>query len=679
MKNFITQYLQFCPKTGRFLGFGKLNGLSRLLFPLIGIAAMVWVLIRVIPKPSRITYPCVRTAMPIASGFIGYLAMLALSGVAFFRSKKSIRYYPVFFLAAFVVFGISGSYLANQTTGQPTVNNTVIPNQPMGTAKGIFPGRVVWVHDSTAVNQNCVANKQNHGWFMSENMNQPAVDKMLSSALQNISGTTSDSAAWRMIFQFHNNTRGKGTVNYKTGEKIFIKMNATSGWSGNFNTSDLSVTYNGSYGISETSEATVLAVFKQLVNVVGVAQSDIYIGDPMKHIYKHLYDVWHAAYPNIHYLDNSYSTLGREKVAIGTTAIIHYSDKGTVLRTNSMYSYLSNRVPVYSDSIYSIFENAEYVLNIPQMKGHQRAGMTMFAKNHLGSQARSDAQHLHQGLVRPYGVENPDTSTLRRFDYGMYRVQVDLMSHKLLSGKNLIYIMDALWATDYELDIPLKWKMQPFNNQYTSSMFVSFDPVAIESVGYDFLRSEFTVESKRDPSVQMPGVDDYLHQAADSANWPKGLKYDPNGTGQYIASLGVHEHWNDASKKQYTRNLGTGTGIELMEIETRTTAVQEAQLTVPDQYVLFQNYPNPFNPSTTIGYKLAQQSSVKVTVYNLQGQEIQSFALGVQAAGSQKVVWNGKNSIGAPLSSGVYVYRVRAVSMQDGKIFDKSAKMVLLK
>jgi len=104
MKNFVKKYLQFCPKTGRFVGFGKLNGLSRLLFPFIGIAAMVWVLIRVIPKPSRLTYPCVRTAMPIASGFIGYLAMLALSSVAFFRSKKSIRYYPVFFLAAFVVF-----------------------------------------------------------------------------------------------------------------------------------------------------------------------------------------------------------------------------------------------------------------------------------------------------------------------------------------------------------------------------------------------------------------------------------------------------------------------------------------------------------------------------------------------------------------------------------------------
>jgi hypothetical protein len=615
--------------------------------------------------------------MPIASGFIGYLAMLALSGVAFFRSKKSIRYYPVFFLAAFVVFGISGSYLANQTTGQPTVNISVISNQPMGVAKGIFPGRVVWVHDSSAVNQNCVVNKTGHGWYLSENNNQTVVGNMLSSALHSVTGATSDSTAWSMIFQFYNSNHNKGAVNYVKGEKIFIKTNATSAYQ--FNASDLSaISYT-----SETSVAPVLATLRQLVNVVGVAQTDIYIGDPMKHIYKHLYDVWHGEFPNIHYLDNSYSTLGREKVSSSSTAIIHYSDKGTVLRTQSMYSnQTKNNRPVLKDSLYFIFQTADYVLNIPQLKGHQRAGLTLFAKNHFGSQipdSTGNADYLHMGLVRPFGVETPDTSTLRRSDYRMYRIQVDLMTDSLLSGKNLIYIMDALWGTDYELDIPLKWKMQPFNNQYSSSIFVSFDPVAIESVGYDFLRSEFTVESQRDPSVQMPGVDDYLHQAADSANWPKGIKYDPNGTGQYIASLGVHEHWNDAIKKQYTRNLGTGNGIELMEIEQRSTAVQETPLTVPDQFIVYQNYPNPFNPSTTIGYKLSQQSSVKVTVYNLQGQEIKSFALGEQAAGSQKVVWDGRNSDGAPLASGVYVYRVRAVSMQDGKIFDKSAKMVLLK
>jgi len=139
--------------------------------------------------------------------------------------------------------------------------------------------------------------------------------RCFSSALQNISGTTSDSAAWRMIFQFHNNTRGKGTVNYKTGEKIFIKMNATSGWSGNFNTSGIWVSRITVLTVfPETSEATVLAVFKQLVNVVGVAQVILYIGDPMKHMYKHLYDVMARSISKhpLH-LITSYSTIRKRK------------------------------------------------------------------------------------------------------------------------------------------------------------------------------------------------------------------------------------------------------------------------------------------------------------------------------------------------------------------------------
>jgi hypothetical protein len=673
MKNFMTKYLRFCPKTGRFLGFKTLNGFSRIFFPLVGLAAMVWILLRVIPKPSRLSYPCVQTAIPLASGFIGYLAMLALSGVAFFRSKKSLRYYPLFFLASFGLFGITGAYLSNQTTGQPTQNNTVIPNQPMGVAQGIIPGRVVWVHDSTAVNQNCVVNRAGHGWYLTENNNLAVINSMVTSGLRSVTGATSDSASWRMIFQYYNSRHNKGAVNYVKGEKVFIKTNATSAYQ--FNASDLSaVSYT-----SETSVGPVLTALRQLVNVVGVAQSDIYVGDPMKHIYKHLYDVWHGEFPNVHYLDNTYSTLGRELAVHSKKIGITYADKGAVLKTNSMNSYQTGRVTVYNDTLYQIFEKVDYVLNIPQMKGHQRAGITMFAKNHFGSHTRSNAAQLHQGLVRPYGVENPDTSSLRRFDYGVYRVLVDLMADSLLSGKNLVYIMDALWATDYELDMPLKWKMQPFNNQYSSSIFVSLDPVAIESVGYDFLRSEFTVESKRDPSVQMPGVDDYLHQAADSANWPKGMKYDPNGDGHYFASLGVHEHWNDAVKKQYTRNLGTGTGIDLMEIEQHATAVQQTLLPAPGDFEVYQNYPNPFNPSTTIGYKLSQQSSVKVTIYNLQGQEVKAFSMGVQASGSQKIVWDARNAHGTPLASGVYVCRVKAVSVQDGTIFDKSAKMVLLK
>ena len=65
--------------------------------------------------------------------------------------------------------------------------------------------------------------------------------------------------------------------------------------------------------------------------------------------------------------------------------------------------------------------------------------------------------------------------------------------------------------------------MAPFNNSWSSSVFASLDNVAIESVGYDFLRSEFTVARGAGTYVQMDGVDDYLHQAADSTNWPAGI------------------------------------------------------------------------------------------------------------------------------------------------------------
>jgi hypothetical protein len=86
-------------------------------------------------------------------------------------------------------------------------------------------------------------------------------------------------------------------------------------------------------------------------------------------------------------------------------------------------------------------------------------------------------------------------------------------------------------------------------------------------VAFDFLRTEFTNPEHTVAYISEPGVDDYLHQAADSKNWPSGIVYAPNGDGAAIpGSLGVHEHWNNPMEKQYSRNLGTGEGIELVKI-----------------------------------------------------------------------------------------------------------------
>ena len=58
--------------------------------------------------------------------------------------------------------------------------------------------------------------------------------------------------------------------------------------------------------------------------------------------------------------------------------------------------------------------------------------------------------------------------------------------------------------------------------------------------------------------------DNYLHEAALANKPPSGTTYDPEGDGTALQSLGVHEHWNSPKEMKYSRNLGTGRGIELV-------------------------------------------------------------------------------------------------------------------
>ena len=646
-----------CPKTGRVIGV-NFSGFSVLLFPFLGLLALIWVAVRVIPRPSRATYPCMKVAMPLASGFLTWMGGLFLSAIIFVKARKhwmKSRYLLAssFIVAAFAVLAVTTAhdYSATNVEFKTSVHKA---NVPMGEAKGIFPGRVVWVYDPDATNEDCDPNTPGDGWFLPKNNDQEVIDSMVSHGITSLTGQTTDEEAWDAIFKFHNESRGKGEVGYQEDEKIFIKINVVSGWYGNYDTDDLSKTENSSYGISETSPEIMLSVLRQLVYTVGVSQENIYIGDPLRHIYKHVYEYLHEEFPDVHYMDHSgYSNLGREPLTASTTAKIDYSDRGTILKTNVWYDNTPGDEVVDDDYLYTIFEEAEYIINLPMLKGHKRAGMTAFAKNHFGSHTREDAAHLHNGLVAPTELPN-----VTRPGYGLYRIQVDIMGHEILGKKNLLYLMDALWPADQEISFPKKFYMSPFNGDWMSSVFVSLDPVAIESVGYDFLRTEFTTD--RDNSdgagtyVQMDGVDDYLHQAADSANWPDDIEYDPENDGTIIGSLGVHEHWNNAEDKEYSRNLGTGDGIELVKYSGVTGIEDDEDMELPDEFLLYQNYPNPFNPTTNISFRINDPGMVNIVVYNTLGQRVKSLVNKHFAAGQHNIVFNA-----AGLNSGVYYYTIQ--------------------
>jgi hypothetical protein len=139
------------------------------------------------------------------------------------------------------------------------------------------------------------------------------------------------------------------------------------------------------------------------------------------------------------------------------------------------------------------------------------------------------------------------------------------MGHAQTGGKALIYFVDGLYAGVHPSeDFPKKWNSPPFNGHWSSSLLASQDPVAIDSVGFDFLYAEWN------DHPHMSGTDDYLHEAALASNPPSGTFYDPDhATGvARMRSLGVHEHWNNPRERKYSRNLGTGSGIELVRTES---------------------------------------------------------------------------------------------------------------
>ena len=612
--------------------------LGQIAFAVMGILATAWFLVRVIPKPSRATYPCMRAAAPVMSGFVLYLLGALTTLFAFKKARRSLLNARYLATGLFILLAISAAIFSSASDQIPVYANSQLllgPNQPIGVPRGIYPGRVVWVWDPNSTNENCT-NAFGDGWFLPGNTNMDVVNTMVGDAVLRLTGKSTIRDSWDVLFKYFNQNHNRGNLGYTDGEKIFIKTNQVSASAGTYNLQTFEITNQGRYGMAETSPQVVLAVLRQLVNECGVKQENIAVGDPMKHMYKHVFDMWHNEFPNVVYIDYD-ARLGRTAPYSTSDPVVFYSDRGTVLKVNG-----TTGNPFTADYLPRVMTEATYLITIPAMKAHSRAGVSLCGKIHYGSNLAGSATHLHGGLIAPNNtVGSPDP--LRR-GYGSYRTQVDLMGHKDLGGKSVVFIIDALWAGSESNDPPRKFSTAPFNNDWTSSVFISQDQVALESVCFDFLKAEFTSSNPYGSYPQIEGADDHILQAADSSYWPKGIRYDPEKDGTVIGSLGVCEHWNNPIDKQYSRNLGTGKGIEFIFVNKTVTAVREVVAADAGSFSLLQNYPNPFNPATAIHYRLSADSFVTLKVFDALGREVATLVDESQSKGEYTVVWKAATS-----------------------------------
>jgi hypothetical protein len=405
------------------------------------------------------------------------------------------------------------------------------PLKPIGQAKGIHPGRVVWAHDPRVTDWK---GPQDGRWYEADRTKQKNVDTMMTRAVCELVGESTVPRAWEALLRHYNQSHGKTDVAYQPGQKIVIKPN----WVGMIwregAVDPETYTFIKRQNYMNTAPQMIIALLRQLVGAVGVAEANITVCDSLAYLVSEYYAIIHREFPNVQYMDYA-GKFGRLKVEPSTQPL-----------------YWSCRPQgVAPDSVPLCFAEADYAINFANLKAHAGTGVTLCGKNHFGSLVRWPAQEKY------YDMHPGSFSRATK----IYREQVDLMGHAHLGGKTVLYLIDGLYSGLHPIDPePSRWNSFPFNGHWTSSLLASQDPVAIDSVGLDLLRAEWSDHPHH------PGANDYLHEAALANDPPSGTFYDPDHAEpqQRLASLGVHEHWNNPQEKKYSRNLGVGEGIELV-------------------------------------------------------------------------------------------------------------------
>jgi hypothetical protein len=463
--------------------------------------------------------------------------------------------------SAEALFGAGQPQPSQVTLGTPSGDPA---NSPMGTARGIFPGRVTWIRDTNATPWDGM---NGYWWQDATGVNQAAVDRMISASLRVLTGTTNDTAAWDQTFKYYNSQHGHGSIGYAPGEKIAIKINLNNSLSAS----------DGNK--ADASKQTVLAILRQLVNQAGVPQTNITVYDATRVIPSRIYEPCHQEFPSVQWVDSG----------------VCYGQKVTWVTNGSSFSvtnYCGGPLVVPS-----CVSQATYLINMPLLKGHGYAGVTLAGKNNYGSIPSKD----HSSYLMASEAKQP-----------LYSMLVDLMGSRELGGKTILYVNDGLFGNSTAGTVNNRAQCaftNLFNGQWSASIFMSFDPVAIDSVCADFLYAEFGQNlGQADDGYPHVAVncDHYLHEAALADQPPSGTVYRPDGV--RFGSLGAHEHWNNPADKQYSRNLSTNeTGIELLAVHSLAAPVTlisptNGALFSPGENISLQAAHNSYTTLSRIDY-----------------------------------------------------------------------------
>ena len=376
------------------------------------------------------------------------------------------------------------------------------PNEPIGSGRGIHPGRVAWIHAPGVAKWDGKT-----GLWVEDRWNdQQKADAMIPEAVMQLTGQPTARKAWQALFRSFNKAHGRGNRGYKKGETIAVKLNMNN-----------AITHHDTIELN-SSPFTTLSLVRSLVRDGGVRQQDIILCEPSRAITDSIYNKVHREFPLVRMIDNLGGD-GRERCEYYPERIVYSVDNGKMAR-----------------GLAKCIADADYLINSALLKTHSGPGVTLTTKNWYGA--------TDINLLWRQNAHN-NISQDKRHGKPQYKTFVDWMAHKDLGQKALLFLIDGTYGSRDVNGAPNpKWMKAPFNGDWACSILVSQDEVACDAVGMDIIISEWP----EFPSLNY--CDEYLREAASLPSAPSGTVYKQEGKA-LTESLGLFEHWG--RDHQYTK------------------------------------------------------------------------------------------------------------------------------
>jgi uncharacterized protein (DUF362 family) len=318
----------------------------------------------------------------------------------------------------------------------------IVVTNPNPSPQPVNGSRVVHIHSEAATSWNGQWNYQDY-------VAQNVVNDMVDRGMRTLTGAASLAEAWRTLLP-----------NYQPGQSIAIKVNCNNEDDSRLN----------------TTSQTINAILRGLIQM-GVRPNDIVMFDAIRRMPDRFAN--RNQYPGVGILDNGTGRFANAGFDAGEpSATLTFAPPPGIPMPPKI-------------KITDVLVRATYVINVPILKAHLgSAGVTLAFKNHFGS--INHPEYLHDYMF-------PGAQYFR-VDYNPL---VDLYRNANVGKKTIITIAEGLFTGNRYDSLPMK--MRSFENQPPNSLFFATDPVALDSVLYDFLAAEF----------QLPdGADNYLRLAS---------------------------------------------------------------------------------------------------------------------------------------------------------------------